>query len=397
MTAADESRLELTEDQVRAFRARRGHLLGDGASNPTAAARALVGIQAQQLPPALFGLSQRTKVSTKTGERPTAEALAKKLFGSKRKLVRTWGQRDTLHIFDPKADWNRVVAARAQWSPGGRRGATPTEEALEDGLSKIRCTRDAVTRSYLMGNLPDAYVKEVADHVGKSFEPERFAAGRVMWQLANQGHLYLEDKLGNEQQYALRTDGFPDLDWEELDPFEAAAALARRYLSTYGPSTPKDIAHFFGAKVSVARTWIEALREEKKLLAVDCGDRAELWALRADKADLEAPPPPASKWPPRLLPLWDGFLMGHADKSWVLPDRREYPNVWRKAAVVAASVVARGRVVATWSHQARKDRVDVTVEPLSQWKRTFLPAVRSEAKALAHHLGVERADVAVTG
>ena len=39
--------LKLTEDQVRFFRARRGHLAGKGADDAPAAARAVVGIQAQ--------------------------------------------------------------------------------------------------------------------------------------------------------------------------------------------------------------------------------------------------------------------------------------------------------------------------------------------------------------
>ena len=100
------STIELTEDQVLYFRARRGHLAGPGAPSAVAAARAILGAQAQQLPPALLALSLRTK------GRPPARTLEKQLMKSPRTLVRTWGQRDTLHLYDADVDWAMVVAAR---------------------------------------------------------------------------------------------------------------------------------------------------------------------------------------------------------------------------------------------------------------------------------------------
>lgn len=53
--------------------------------------------------------------------------------------------------------------------------------------------------------------------------------------------------------------------------------------------------------------------------------------------------------------------MGHADKSWTVPDPARRTLVWRRAAFVAAVVLARGRVVATWSHRVRRGRLVVEV------------------------------------
>ncbi len=55
--------------------------------------------------------------------------------------------------------------------------------------------------------------------------------------------------------------------------------------------------------------------------------------------------------------------MTHKDKSWVIRDD-EQKAVWRKAAYVCACVVARGRIVATWSHSLSEKRVEVCVHPL---------------------------------
>ncbi|MBZ0268130.1 winged helix DNA-binding domain-containing protein, partial [bacterium] len=174
----------------------------------------------------------------------------------------------------------------------------------------------------------------------------------------------------------------------------AAARLASRYLATYGPATPADVAHFFGARVSSAREWLALLAKETPLLEVHCGDRRQLVAHAEDRKDLCAEPPRAtSAWPPRLLPLWDCLLMGHADKTWTAPDEAVRKAVWRKAAFVAAVVLHRGRVVATWSHTKKGRRLAVTVETLPPWKAAVAAAVKREAQAVAAHLEREGADV----
>ena len=88
--------LKLTEEQVLWFRARRGHLAGPGAVSAREAVRAILGAQSQQQQPSLIGVSQRTR------GRPTSAELEEELFGKSPTLVRTWGQRDTLFLFDPQ-------------------------------------------------------------------------------------------------------------------------------------------------------------------------------------------------------------------------------------------------------------------------------------------------------
>ena len=116
-----------------------------------------------------------------------------------------------------------------------------------------------------------------------------------------------------------------------------------------------------------------------------------------DLGDLAGRPPSGSTaWPLRLLPLWESMLMAHADKSWTVPDEAERTIVWRKAAFVAAVVLARGRIVATWSSTRRRGRLAVEVEPMSRWSATkHAGQVRREAGAVATHLGLDGADVSV--
>ncbi len=147
--------------------------------------------------------------------------------------------------------------------------------------------------------------------------------------------------------------------------------------------------------MTTARQWLALLNGE--LSPVHCGERRGLVALTQDMADLTTKPPAATtKWPLRLLPLWDTMLMGHADKTWTVPDETDRKAVWRKGAFVAAVALARGRVVATWSHSQRRGRLVVEVRPLSRWSPTKHAAgVRREADAVAAHLELGGADVTV--
>ena len=380
--------VELSEEQVLFFRARRGHLTGDGASTPAAAATSIIGGQAQQLPPALHALSLRT------AGRPTAAAVTSALVHAPRSLVWTWGQRGTLHVYCARTDWACVVGARDDWGIDGRGGPVPTDAMLAKALGVVRKSDRAVTRGDMVGVAPKRYVDALADRAAMAnMDADRLAASRLIWKLAHRGDLCLGENIGSERSYPARAEWHPKLAWNEPDSASAATTLARRYLQAYGAATPQDVAHFFGARVASARSWLATL--ESELTPVECGGRKELIALTADVDELRAPPPRGSgDWPVRLLPLWESMLMAHADKSWTVPDEADRKRVWRKAAYVAAVVLARGRVVGIWTQKKRAKHVALAVEPLSAWSaKKHGAAVKREAHALAEHLGVPEARV----
>ena len=117
--------------------------------------------------------------------------------------------------------------------------------------------------------------------------------------------------------------------------------LVRRYLAALGPATVADVASWSRLAVVRLRPAIGAL------------DAAgELWHGRDERGrellDLvDAPRPSADvDAPPRLLPMWDGLVLGHADRTRVIDEDR--------ARVVAAngdtypSFLVDGRVAGLW-------------------------------------------------
>ncbi|MCH9650820.1 MAG: winged helix DNA-binding domain-containing protein [Deltaproteobacteria bacterium] len=133
------AKIEISEEQALFFRARPGHLGGEGAPDPATAARATLGAQSQQEGPALLALSQRTQ------GRPTATELKAAYLEAPRRLVRTWGQRDTVHLYDPE-HWPHIVSARASWAPAGRRGAMPPQNLVDAAREILLTANRPITR-----------------------------------------------------------------------------------------------------------------------------------------------------------------------------------------------------------------------------------------------------------
>ena len=377
--------LTVTEEQALFFRSSRSQLVS-GAANAVEAAGAVVGAQAQQLKPALLALSQRI-----TGGQ-TATELEAQLLSVPSPLVRTWGQRDTLHIYDADRHWMKVVASRPQLVQTGRRGLMPSQESLDAALD-LFVQGGELTRRELFPLLSDEYLAEVAERAGPGKAAQNFGAGRLIWRLAHQGHLCLTRKDKAEQYYVARAHRFPALAWPDAlpEPDEAAASLAADYLRVYGPATVQDIGHHFGATVTSARGWVQRL--QPGLRKVTCGDRADLLLLEED-ADALAGADPGSPWPTRLLPLFDTMLMGHADKSWTAPVVADRKRIWRKAAMVAATVLHRGKVVGLWKPVGSGRTLKVLVEKLSGWNREAELALEAEVAAVARHLGKPSFDIA---
>lgn len=372
---------------VRRFRlARLGLTEGHAHPDPVTAVRRNVGIQSQVEALSLLGLSLRT------AGHPDATRLARTLHDD-RAMVRTWGPRDTLHLFD-LATWPHVVAARSQWGKSARAAVPVDPEVTGRARARVQGARQPLTREDLRDLVPQAWL-DGFEH--PYFDTERkkwqFATGRMIWQESNAGRLAHGPKRGSEQSYVPRHIGWPALAFDHADdpPARAAAHLARRYLAAYGPATVQDLAHFFGAKVGSARTWVADLRPH--LVEVEVEGRTLL--LLADDADALRDAVDAPSAGVRLLPGYDGLLMGHADKSWTVREPSEAKAVWRSAARVSAVALDDGVIVATWTHKARAREVDVEVTPLSGWRPALAEAVEAEAHRVAQHLGRDHATLAV--
>ena len=353
----------------------------DRAASSAETARRILGAQAQ------IETHAYNAISLRTSGRPQDQDIKAQIFDT-RELVRTWGQRDTLHLYAME-DLPLFQIASTLWVRSGRRGGMPPESLVAEVDDYFAREGRALTRSDLFPLIPASYVESLIDHPGAGGSKdgaERFAATRLIWVLANQGKIVFDDKVGREVSYLHRSLLWSG-DWPEMEPNTACQEVVRRYLAAFGPATVQDAAHYLGARVSDVRPWFEAISDE--LITCHHPERGEVRLL---KSDVQVIKNTLDDWPLRLVPAYDTSLMSHKDKRWILPQAELEPRIWKRAAVVAAPVMVRGQIAGTWTYKKTKTRVDLQIEDFGIVKMPT-QEVKSEHESLATHLGLEAGKV----
>jgi hypothetical protein len=118
--------------------------------------------------------------------------------------------------------------------------------------------------------------------------------------------------------------------------------LARRHAHAHPPSAPEDFAAWSGLPVREARRAYKELGFEE----------VEVLGRTAFIPRGLAPAPPHV----RLLPRFDGWLLGHRDRSLIM--RPEHDKAVRPGGgILAATLVVDGRVEGTWKFERGKPEV----------------------------------------
>ena len=136
---------------------------------------------------------------------------------------------------------------------------------------------------------------------------------------------------------------------EVVESAVARVEIVRRYFAAFGPASRADLADWSGLRVADLVPPLEALEPLRRF-------RDESGRELLDLA--RAPLPPAdTPAPVRLLPMWDTVLLGHADRTRILPEEFR-KTVIAKNGDIAQTFLVDGLVAGTWS--VEKSRVVTT-------------------------------------
>jgi len=283
-------------------------------------ARRLVALQAQ-IPSTPF-LSLAARV-----EGLKAKDVEKELH-ERKSLLRVWCLRLTLHVVATE-DLPLFYAAVM------RDGYEQVLSILRrhDGLApkEIKAAERAMLREFRKGPLTRSELRERIP----GFRIKTYW-GREIRSLAQKGLVVHAGRKGGEALFDLRERWAPQSALGRMTVREARRELLLRYLAAYGSATPRDFAYWTGLRV---RDVLPAFEDARAELREEDG----LFARRGDAAG------PRGPLPDRLLPRFDGLVLGHKDKSRYL-DPRDQAKVFRPAAVVEPVVLACGRVAGTWGY-----------------------------------------------
>jgi DNA glycosylase AlkZ-like len=267
-----------------------------------------------------------------------------------RTLAKTWTIRSTLHLH-PADELPLWTAARRAVEP------------LLESRKVLDAIADALDGQTL---LREELADEVAKRAGE-WTRERIGSGwgYIIGEAAAVGKLCHGPPRGNKVTF-VRTDQW--VGWRELNPQEALAEAARRFVAAYGPAGPREFAGWFGMKPQDARPLFDSI-EPPTTRKRDSG-------------------------PVRLLPEYDAYVMGFREREQLIPERVKGQvkahNRGRYEGIAAVpTLVIDGVVDGIWRRAKGAKTIDLEVEPARRITADERRGIEAEAERIGSFLGVE--------
>jgi hypothetical protein len=360
----------ITWEQVAAWRTRR-HRLGErAAGTPAEVAAGLAGLHAQLMSSAELAALARLDA---LAPEEVADALWRR-----RALVKTWAMRGTLHLL-PAAEfglWQAAQRTRRHYlKPSWYRGFGITPDELEALLGAVAVALDgrALTRAEL--------ADEVAARTGSAHlgDKLRDGFGPLLKPAAFRGLLCFGPNRGREVTFVRPDQWLADL--AEPDPEAARGEVFARFLAASGPMTRDELARWWGGTPAEAGRVLRGLGE--RALQVDVEGTAA-WVLATDVDALAAAEPVETV---RLLPAFDQYVVTATRQAEHFLPGPYADRVYRPQGWLSPVLLVDGCMAGVWSHEAKGDRLIVTVEPFGTLSRRVEDALAVEAERLAAYLG----------
>jgi hypothetical protein len=207
----------------------------------------------------------------------------------------------------------------------------------------------------------------------------RFPVGpRVLTTLSAAGHIV---RASNDGRWTVSRPRWASMkSWlgEEIEPqpeAQAAAALVRQWLRTFGPGTAADIKWWLGSTVAAVRRALSDLGAVEVDLAGQTG-----YLLRDD----EDTPDPVEPWA-ALLPPLDPTTMGWFERDWYLGPYKS--QLFDGSGNAGPTVWWDGRIVGGWR---QSDSGEVVLQMLEDVGAEGRRALEGEAARLTEWLGGTR-------
>jgi hypothetical protein len=394
------SAVQVSIRDVIAFRLRGHHLTH---RQPADSLLAVTGACAvQNSPPGSTLLALHTRVDDVTRDR------FDHLVGAEKSLLQTWCMRGAPFHF-PTVD-----------APVFTTGVLPTTEAarlhlivgVEQALTRLGMGLDETVDLAAAGigevlSQRQLAIDELGEELAERIARELSATQRTAWQatgpyLANQplgeavvhfcirilslrGLVCMAPRTRNKAPFVLLEEwlGRPV---PERQPESARAALLRRYLHCYGPSTRKDFAAWLGLHTGDVDPWWTTLEDE--LTPVDVHGR-RTWIL-AD--DLEAMQSPVESHGVRLLPPGDPYTQMRDRDSIVAKEHQA--QVWKTVGAPGV-VLADGTITGIWRPRKSGQNLTLMVDTFRTLNSTLREQVHEEAEHVAELRGASSVQVAL--
>lgn len=288
-----------------------------------------------------------------------------------RRVARVLGMRRTMFVVDPAdlpmlraAVTDKLAAGELRRTAGwidehGLDDAGPVDDAVAWVEAAAAASVSALAEHGPMtANQLKAHVPALADGItmnaDKRYGGRVGMSTRVLFWLATVGDIVRARPGGSiastAWSWASTADWLgPEAVADGPDTAEAAVALARRYLATFGPATFADLQWWTGWTKTLTRRALAGV--EPVDVAVEDG-RGDVVAALALAGDDEPSAVVAGEPVVALLPALDATPMGWKERAWYLGEHTTFPDpLFDRNGNVGPTVWADGRVVGAWTQR----------------------------------------------
>lgn len=329
-------------------------IAGPPCATVTEAVRRLTAAQAQDYPGALTSIALRTEEASRKAVEAALNAGA---------VVRSWPMRGTLHfvVADDLAWMLELMAGRVIAGAGSRRARL---ELGDETIERARHT--AIGTLAGGGQLRRSELLATWEQAGIATTGQR--GYHLIGHLAQTGTLCFGPVRDGEQALVRLDEWVPEPRQPSRE--EALGELALRYFRGHGPATVKDFARWTKLTVTDARAGLATAQPELERLDVD----GTSYFMDPDTPErLESYR--SSARGVFLLPGFDEYILGYADRSAVVPDAYADQLVPGNNGMFRATVVSSGQVVGTWKRSGRGVDQTALATPFTSFTRRVSDAI----------------------
>ncbi len=335
-------------------------------AQPAAVVAWLGAMQAQDYLGALWSIGLRLSPNLSPTETLIEEAIAD------RTIIRTWPMRGTLHFVAAQdVRWLlQLLTPRQIQQFAGRYRQLELDDTLfaqsQALFAQALQGGKELTRDELMQTLAQAGIATTGQR-----------GYHMLGRAAQDGLICFGARSGKQQTFVLLDEWVPPT--KPLTREEALAELARRYFTSHGPATVKDLVRWAGITVKDAKTGIagagSALRQE----TVDGEEYLLPDALPTPTID------PGSLY---LLPGFDEFVLGYGDRSAVLDPAYADRICPGGNGIFSPTVVIDGRIRGTWKRTLKSKAVAIEAIPFQSFTAVEEAAITAAAQPYGNFLAL---------
>ena len=324
---------------------------------PAAAVAHLTAMQAQDLSMAKWAIGIRGAAATESEVNAAIDS------GD---IIRTHALRPTWHLLANKdVDWIlKLTAPQILVAMRSRHKQLGLDEKIINRCKKVAekalLTADALTRTDMIAALKRARIilaPECYSHILLRCELDRLICS---------GPVH-----GSDTTYALYSRQVHTI--EHLPHDEALGRLAQRYFKSHAPATLEDFTWWSGLKVSDARRAVSVAADYLEKITA----QETTWYLVRETRKS------AVAGRAFLLPAFDEFIIGYADRSAALP-KGLASSVISSNGIFRAVILQRGLVCGLWKRTIKNNRLVLSTESFTGRTASFQRALLSAATDLAN-------------